>query len=64
MGYIYRIVERTSHNSESVIAGLNLCITNNIMWIKQKNRARLIVQLEQSAVLLTINAVRVTENHG
>jgi len=35
MGCIYRIVERTSHNLESVIAALKLRIANNNMWNKQ-----------------------------
>jgi len=64
MGYIYCIVERTAHSFESVIAALKLRITNNIMWNKRKNRARLILQLEQSTLQVTSNAACVTENHG
>jgi len=64
MGYIYRMMESTPHNLGRVTAALNLRITNNVMWNKRQNRARLMLQLEHSTLHLTSNAICVAENHG
>jgi hypothetical protein len=59
MGYIYRIVQSTSYNFESVTAALELRITNDITW----NIARLTLQLEQNTLHVTSNAICITQNH-